>query len=111
MSENSNPQSELSAADVAWARELTAMIVTSSLEMAGSDDSALDVYTAVRSAALGVRTDDMMGPDRWLTTMFLLGGVTAGLLGELAALTGKSSAEIWQSRVGAVASRGDSSET
>ena len=91
------PTGSLSADDIAWARELAASMITTALAVASSDDTEAEpVYTAARSQALSVRTDDGLGADRWLAAMFFVSAHAAGMLRQLSQHEQCNPTELWQ---------------
>jgi hypothetical protein len=99
---------DLKPEDFEWSRGLCNAMITAALEMVesedGSDEPTKDVYASVRSLALDVRTDDFLGAERWLLTMFLLSARTVGVLKSLAQYQGVSPETAWQMIVSATPS-------
>ncbi|MFN0030370.1 MAG: hypothetical protein ACKV2O_24715 [Acidimicrobiales bacterium] len=94
------PGAELSAEDIAWARELAAAMITTALEVAGNDDQQAEpLYAAARSHALSVRTDDSLGAERWLATMFFISAHAVSVLRDLSAVDGRPAGDLWRSRL------------
>jgi len=97
MSSTAGP-ADLDPADLAWAMELAASLVTTALAVSTSDDEQAEpIYAAARSQALSVRTDDGLGADRWLAAMFFVGAHAAALLRRLGRHEGLDPDELWQS--------------
>lgn len=91
------PSDTLTAEDIAWARELAATMITAALAVASSDDAEAEpIYAAARSQALSVRTDDGMGADRWLASMFFISAHAAGMLRQLGQHESAEPAAIWR---------------
>lgn len=88
----------LTAEDRQWARDLANSMITTALAMVEAEDvSATEaLYAAVRSAALDMQTDDGLGAERWLLTMWFLAARSAGLLGRIAVLEDVPAKAAWQ---------------
>lgn len=89
---------DLDPADLAWAKELAATLVTAALAVAGGDDpTAEPIYRAARAQALSVRSDDGLAPDRWLAAMFFVAAHTVALLRQLGRHQDVEPEQLWRS--------------
>lgn len=89
--------SMLTDADRAWAKALCDAMITSSLSFLHADQvaDAADLYAAVRTQALEVRTDDLLGAERWFIAMFYLASRNAGFITQIATQMGRDPLELW----------------
>ena len=87
----------LDPADLAWAKNLAASLVTAALAVAGGDDPVAEpVYNAAREQALSVPSEDGLAADRWLAAMFFVAAHAAGLLRQLGRHQNLEPEQLWR---------------